>query len=48
VRSEPVTIEGLWMRSIPVELIALFVIAPIACASMSEQRRDYILAHPHG
>jgi hypothetical protein len=28
--------------------LALLVLAPIACASTVEQRRDYILAHPHG
>ena len=36
------------MRAVASELIALIVLTPIACASTLEQRRDYILAHPHG
>ena len=28
--------------------LALLALAPIACASTVDQRRDYILAHPHG
>jgi hypothetical protein len=36
------------MRLLAAELVALWVVAPLACASTSEQRRDYILAHPHG
>jgi len=30
------------------EFAALVVLAPLACASTIEERRDYILAHPHG
>jgi hypothetical protein len=35
-------------RRTPVALAALLVLAHIACAGTSQERRDYILAHPHG
>jgi hypothetical protein len=36
------------MRGTPWLVPALCLLAPLACASTSIERRDYILAHPHG
>ena len=36
------------MRRPPREMLAVLVAAIVACASTIEERRDYILAHPHG
>jgi hypothetical protein len=40
--------RGMRMRRLWFELAALAVLTPLACASVQVERRDYILAHPHG
>jgi len=36
------------MRATPFQVLVLCLAAPSACASTSIERREYILAHPHG